>query len=204
VPEIIKSETLKVDTLDLVADAMIKTYFKLFRNFGRDKKNSSQKNITIIFEQATDGMCYYASAETIRSLAILSPDSFENMLIITSSEIPETSPLHNEVSDYHSYFLIKDKGGEWYAASPANYNIKIGGKKNPSYATTIFHDQNLGNVLAKIQERDGIDFPDEDEIYEELKISRGFNKIKWGTVNIMEIKKSNGGIVTIFSNHPPL
>ncbi|HKB88440.1 MAG TPA: hypothetical protein VKC53_02195 [Patescibacteria group bacterium] len=205
--DIIVGDTRKdkapVDALDLVADAIMKAYLKQIHEYGMIRIRPSQKSITELFEQSTDSQCRFASLETVGMLATNYPDYFKNLLIISTSLIPEDHVFGGDFEPFHSYFLAEDNKGMWYAASPANHNVKLGAGKdangqereNNMYATTIFRDRNLNDVLNKIQTRDNLTFPSKKEIETGIRKNSGSFTTDGKTAKVLEAEITDEGML---------
>lgn len=201
-----------IDTpeLDIVANAMMKTYWRFIQK-GKMKTNTQQEEneIGMMFEQITSGMCFNASVEMARFLTEEHKDNFETIMIITTHDILEDSPIRENIdkNGFHSYILIKDKNGIWYATSPANHNMTIKSSKQAKvkdneYATTLFFDSSLTAVLEKIKNRDGFQLPNETDILSNLRDNTIPEILDGNRLKIFEIIRHKNKIVPKFTTVP--
>jgi hypothetical protein len=136
----------------------IQTQQQISREIYFEDKEPKHKRLKEVVEAGTRAMCYFGSKDVIYDLSLQNRDLFDSMILVSTELIDDDSWLKTEANQwFHTYFLVKDKDGMWYAGSPANNGVN----KDKQYATTIIHGRNLGEVLEIMSERDKAHFPAE-------------------------------------------
>jgi hypothetical protein len=109
---------------------------------------------------ASWGMCEAASVYSLYYLAQKYPQQFVGMAILTTYDNYRSPKgrLKDRLNEYHTYFIVRDKKGAWYAASPANHT------PNPesSSLTRVIKSTDPQEVVNKIEEVDGGEWPSGD------------------------------------------
>lgn len=135
-------------------------------------------------DQLTALRCKSNSAYVLDTVSRYYPDRFDTMFILSGVKTDgfKDAPRNSE----HSYFVIKDKKGKYFAGSPAN--TQDGDTQNFS---TLLESDNLPDILAQISERSGGFWPTADQVQEgllktppEVKIEGSTNapKIEFTTI----------------------
>lgn len=142
-----------------------------------------------VVNEGTRARCYIASKDVIYNLAQTNTDFFQTMILISTKDIEDGSWLKKDFVQepkdlFHTYFLIKDNNGVWYAGSPANQNHN----DEPNYANTLVISEKLDDLLKRISERDNARFPSSGSILEIVDNNdHSLPKISNWEMNIVEI-----------------
>lgn len=153
-----------LNSADMVADTMMvvqATYMRdIIKNPKRYLENTDDPTgqLENRLKIQSSGFCEAGSAYAIYYLMQKYPDFFKNFALLNSWSTEKHQFKDN--SAWHTYFLVLDKQDTWFAGSPANHN-----PDNPnSPLTNFFKSKNLKEVLMKIKEENGGDWPTEEEI----------------------------------------
>ena len=105
-----------------------------------------------LLEKRTRGNCDEGCAIALKKL-LESRHLFSRMAIIAAPFSP-THPFKKSDPYFHMYFLAQDMKGNWYGASPANT------QDYSDAFDTILISNSLADLMKKIEERDGGEWPD--------------------------------------------
>lgn len=110
----------------------------------------------------TAGRCKSNSAYVLETMTRYYPDSFQDGFIITGVNTSgfKDAPGNSE----HSYFVVRSKDGKYFAGSPAN---TVGGSDDNFDA--LIEGDNLSDVLVRINERSGGNWPTSDQVMHGLE-----------------------------------
>lgn len=132
-----------------VADAMMTTQLIAIRN-GLKWINSKTPDYDAILETESDTWCRFGSVHALFYLQNKYSKLFTHTFLV-DSRTEEKGTYKNKDWKYHSYFLVRDQQGIWYAGSPGNY--KRDREENPF--TRIIVSPNLEDVMETITSLEG-------------------------------------------------
>lgn len=113
-----------------------------------------------------EGRCLQGAVEAMKFIFQNHPSLFENILLIgTLDDRPENGFSE---PDFHSHFRLlakynSFKGTTWISAASGNRGTQM-----PTSRGSLVASYSLGNVLRRIQNRDGSILPDENFLSEEI------------------------------------
>jgi len=105
----------------------------------------------------TANRCKSNSAYVIGTLASCYPGSFETMFIVSGVQQGGFNDALG--NSEHSYFVVKDIEGKYFAGSPAN--TQNGSAKN---FETLLEAENLEGILLQISDRSGGNWPTTEQV----------------------------------------
>jgi hypothetical protein len=141
-----------------VADTMMHTQFIFTRRLMGANSSATAVDLEKELKEKSRGKCNMGVLNFLLDLHLNYPDLFEVGMVLHRTEEPET--IINSPWLDHTYFVIKDNQGVWYAGSPANhqeYNLR-----NPM--TTVLQAQTLEGIIGAIQKEDRGHWPRADKI----------------------------------------
>ena len=115
-------------------------------------------------EALTRGVCINACEKSVDFLYRNFRDEFPVMCFLHHEKVQTHAA--RPIGVFHEYFLVKDKNGTWFAASPANHNRYSG---NESRLKKVFSSKDLNHVLSGITEFEGGNWASKELIEETLK-----------------------------------
>lgn len=148
-------------------------------------------------QEATSQNCLINSKRALWYLADNYSEQFDWLLIISTSVDSPAHRFRSSVWQYHSYFLACDKTGQWFAASPANYDPK----EDFDRLKNFFTGTNLTDVITQIQKLDGGEWPAASFIEEMIGYVRPDRKAGVFTQISLEAN-GNGGTKTVLWTTP--
>lgn len=130
---------------------------------GADNTGQMEKLVA----DASSGMCEAASVYSLYFLAQRYPQEFDYMAILKTWDNYRRpkGKLKNGLGKWHTYFIVKDKKGIWYAASPANHTPN----RKSSSLTRIYKSIEPQQIVNKIEKVDGGEWPTGDFIRQSLE-----------------------------------
>lgn len=145
----------------------------------------------------TSGMCAIGSENVIHKLATEKGNLFDKMTLISTNILSPDSPLNYDLPQedrftYHTYFLVQDKNGVWYAGSPANHYQT----KEKDYATTLIVDKDLDALLRKMESRDKSSYPTSSDLMNQMDNMVATPLNSDNQVSIFDIRRTKDGIYT--------
>ena len=105
----------------------ISTNVQIGEDLNEKENRPLHKSLKEVVKAGTRAMCYHGSKDVVYDLSLQSRNLFESMILVSTEKIDDDSWLKTDVNQFfHTYFLVKDKEGVWYAGSPATMErIKI-------------------------------------------------------------------------------
>ena len=108
----------------------------------------NNNRLETLLAHTSQSQCFRASIFSLDILVRKYPDLFKRFIILTSSNKDQDQKFKQDpLWDFHSYFLVEDKKGRWFASSPANH------RDEDSPLLTVLSGT-LNNVLNQIKESD--------------------------------------------------
>lgn len=162
-----KANLAVADAMMVVQSKMLKDVIENPRLYGVEPGGNQKQSTPAvnIYEEnlirASEGRCEAASATAAEYLYTKHGELFDTIMAIKS--FAHTQQLKNAYG-FHVYFLAQDKENCRYAGSPANHTDQSG-----SPMTKIFKSKNLGEILDKIEEKDGGEWPTKETIVSEIE-----------------------------------
>ncbi len=158
------------------------------------------KRLREALKEGSEGLCNFGSRDVIHYLTTKHKDLFLKMLVISTEVIDYVSAL-NEVRPqiFHSYFLVQDNDGVWYAGSPANHEHF----KDKDYALTIIRDNSLDALIRKMEARDLATYPQAKDIENNSINTVAFPVGVNDLVNMFELRYTNNGILPMTYKYSP-
>ena len=144
-------------TVNAVGNAVMLSWYNLLR----EKAVEQRKPLTKITEQSlqniTANECQNASRRVCHHLITRTKDKFDKVFMVKAVDPSKTM---KNFDNYHFVFVAQGRNKKWYAGSPANY--KPDSPRN--YLNTIIETDNLKDLLTKLREEEGGDWPTESKI----------------------------------------
>lgn len=170
-----RSETnLKAESL--AADAMIVAYSTEVQRYVAGAKfgplsespveNMASSVVGSYVESATRNRCRDYSIRALAFLTQKSPSLFSQMFLLESWSNGK-NPFKNGNFGYHTYFVVRDVGGRYYAGSPANHSTAYTRSLEKPGRTTsekspledVLISDSLQDIIDAIEDRDGGSWP---------------------------------------------
>lgn len=147
---------------EAVADAMMVAQAELIADYLQNqtaflgKAQDNSRLLEKILQYETDGKCMIGTIFALYYLGVKYPHLFKAVgRLVTYNNPGRPDGSLKCDSDFHSYFIVKDTSGVWYAGSPANH---IADREN-SPLTRVISSRDPQGVVDRITEIEGGEWP---------------------------------------------
>lgn len=158
---------------EAVADAMMVAQSKLISAVMDNpdehfiKGFDSARQLEELLKVGTNSMCEVGSAYAFNFLAQKYPKQFPSMGLLRTFDNynKPKGKLKDRSSEFHTYFIVKDTKGVWYAGSPSSHTPQ----ETSSALTRIISSADPQDIINKIEELDGGEWPNGQFISQSFK-----------------------------------
>lgn len=158
---------------EAVADAMMVTQAKMLLE-PLKQGGISSVNIGAMLGNISHGICGKASIYALAYLAKMYVYLFDYMFLIQARLTAERD-FYKAGLLQHVLFAVRDKGGMWFAGSPANHNSDV--PKDENSMTRIIRGNTLAEIISVIEKKEGGLWPSADFIEAQIPTYYGHPKI---------------------------